>query len=465
MITCSICNLSCNGIKALSCHLTKQHKDITKQQYYNLYLKSNEKEGKCVICENDTKFRNIAEGYSKTCSNRCTQLQPEIKEKIKNTFLQNYGDHPLRIKEIKDKAKQTFVKNIGLEKQIKEKPIKTTINKNECILNNNSEENNKNRSFECIDCGIIFENHLNDERVFRCLNCYTKIAGTSMYENEIVDFIKSIKNDIEIILNDRTIIEPFDLDIYLPEYKVAIDFDGFFYHSESKGKNHSYHLNKTNLCKEKDITLLHIFEDEWVYKSHVIKSIILNKLGLIPNKIFARKCVIKEVTPAEAREFLENNHIQGNVCSSIKLALFYNDEMVSLLTFGKSRFNKNYEYEIHRFCSKLNTSVVGGFSKLFKYFVNKYSKSIITYADLRYGTGNVYLNNGFDLLHASKPNYYYFKLPSILRESRNKYQKHKLEKKLDYFNPGLSEIENMRINGYDRIWDCGNNVFVYKEGS
>jgi hypothetical protein len=127
----------------------------------------------------------------------------------------------------------------------------------------------------------------------------------------------------------------------------------------------------------------------------------------------------------------------------------------------KPLYNKKYEWEIIRFCNKLNTSVVGGFSKLLKYFKNEHNGSIITYADKRHSNGNLYKNNGFEELHDSKPNYFYVKKRDIF--SREKFQKHKLKDLFENFNPDLTEWENMQLNNYDRIWDCGNKVFELRQ--
>jgi len=126
-----------------------------------------------------------------------------------------------------------------------------------------------------------------------------------------------------------------------------------------------------------------------------------------------------------------------------------------MLTYGKSRFNKNYDYEILRFCNKINTSVVGGLSRLLK---NANLKSVITYADLRYGTGKGYLNCGFQFSLMSSSSYYYLK--DNQKFTRFQFQKHLLSEKLDIFDPTLTEWQNMQLNGYDRIWDCGTSIFV-----
>ena len=160
-----------------------------------------------------------------------------------------------------------------------------------------------------------------------------------------------------------------------------------FWHS-TRYKNKKYHSKKSDLCSEKDIKLFHIWEDDWINKKEIVKSIIKSKLNIIDNKIYARKCEIKEINNKICSEFLENNHIQGNINCKIKIGLYYDNELISIMTFGKKRLalgNKtqnNNEYEMLRFCNKLNTSVVGGASKLFKYFIQKYDPiEIISYAD------------------------------------------------------------------------------------
>ena len=156
------------------------------------------------------------------------------------------------------------------------------------------------------------------------------------------------------------------------------------------------------------------------------------------------------------------NHLQGNVYGVVNLGLFYEDELVQLISIGKSRYNKNYEYEILRFCTKLNTTVLGGFSKLYKHFVELYNPtSVITYADARFGSGKVYLNSNFEYKHLSQPNFFY--LFNGKRESRIKYQKYKLSELLETFDPNLTGWENMKLNGFDKIWDCGNYRFEWNK--
>lgn len=253
--------------------------------------------------------------------------------------------------------------------------------------------------------------------------------------------------------NDRSILEGKELDIV---YKnLAIEYNGLFWHSEARVGKY-YHLEKTEKAFQKGYKLIHIFENEWLYKRSIVESRINNLLNR-STKLYARKCNILTDIP---KDFLELNHIQGNAAASVRLGLEYNNEVVAVMTFSKSRFSKKYEWELVRFCNKLNIIVVGGASKLLKYFERTYNpKSIVTYADRRWSGGELYETLGFEFSHASEPNYWYFKKNPIL-ESRIKYQKHKLKDILEDFDSTLTEVENMYNNGYNRIFDCGNLVFT-----
>jgi len=295
-----------------------------------------------------------------------------------------------------------------------------------------------------------------------CSKCST---FNTKSEKEIVDFIKTELKINNIIENDRKILNGKELDIYLPEHNLAIEFNGIYYHS-NVFVNKNYHLNKTEECEKQGIQLLHIFEDEWIYKSDIVKSIIKNKLGLTENKVYGRKCEIKEINNNDLiRNFLDNNHIQGFVGSKYKIGLFYENKLVSLMTFGNKRYftnntSKEGEYELLRFCNKLNTSVIGGASKLFKYFLNKYNPNeIISFADRRYSNGNLYSNLGMEMGENSKPNFFYSK--NQKRMSRVGFQKHKLSKKFDNYNSNIPTNIFLHQMGYIKIYDCGNKKYIY----
>jgi hypothetical protein len=317
--------------------------------------------------------------------------------------------------------------------------------------------------FRCLKCKNIIEWWIANGLDPICRFCTPKISGFSYLEKELLNYIKNIYNE-KIEDNKRFYFDGnhfHELDIYLPDINTGIEFNGIYWHSELEGKDRHYHIDKQNFFKNLNINLIQVFESEWVNKNEIVKSILKSKLKLLENKIYARNTTVKIISYKDTKIFLNKNHIQGYANSSINLGLFHLDELVSLMTFGKSRYNKNYDYELLRFCNKLNYNIPGAFSKLLKYFKDSYDfKSLISYADKRFSIGNVYLNNGFKLINESKPNYFYFhKNKSNELLSRVKFQKHKLKDKLNVFDENKTEWENMKYNGYNRIWDCGNYVF------
>ena len=290
-------------------------------------------------------------------------------------------------------------------------------------------------------------------------------------QKEIYEFVKSFYNG-EVLFNTADIIPPYELNVYIPEKKVAIEFKSLMFDSYGvsdiplfnnyKDEDKKCFLVKTEKCEEQGIKLFYIFEDEWLHpvKREIWKSKIKIEMGFIETKINARDCEIKEVSSSESSAFLKANHLQGIAPSSVKLGLYYKNNLVELLTMGQSRFNKRYTWELTRACSKLNTTVRGGFSKLLKYFKEHYEGSIISYGNRRwaYAERNVYKENGSPLLTAA-PNYFYFMPGEYVLMSRQRFQKHKLEGKLKTFDKDKTETENMYNNGYRRIYDCGNLVY------
>ena len=300
-------------------------------------------------------------------------------------------------------------------------------------------------------------NYLNKNSIL-CRHCES-YNGTSRGEKDIVDLIRLVVS-CTLIENDRTILNGKELDIYIPDRKLAFEYDGLYWHKDNGSDNdRNRHLFKTELCESKGIHLVHIFENEWLNKRSIVESRIKNLLGVYDKIVYARKCEVKEVSSKESFEFQNMNHIQGGVHSSVNIGLYYDDELISLMTFSKPRFNKKYDWELVRFCNKIGYHVPGGASKLLKHFERTYNpKSIISYADRRWSKGNLYSKIGFKQVSTSKPNYWYIVDGQL--ESRVKYQKHKLKNILEHFDESKSEVQNMKENGYNRIFDCGNLVFL-----
>jgi len=320
-------------------------------------------------------------------------------------------------------------------------------------------EFNEKYPFKCNRCSNHELQDISDGKWPKCSICDKKF---STFQTEIQDYISTLTPTPKIY-NDRSIIYPYELDVYIPDHKIAIECDSLCYHSEVFGsKNKSYHLNKTHKCFVKELRLLHIWDSEWKSKQEIVKSILSNIFSK-NQRVYARKCKVVELKRKPTVDFLNKNHIQGADKSTVKLGLLYDNEIVSVMTFCKSRFNKNFEWEIGRFCNKIGITITGGASKLFKYFVKNYNpKSIITYSDRRYFSGEIYLNLGFTFHDNTPPNYHYILNGYTATQNRVTWQKHKLKDKLLEFDNSSSEWENMKNHGFDRIWDCGHSKWIWK---
>ena len=344
-------------------------------------------------------------------------------------------------------------KNIALNRyNLKIQDIKNDIIISVCDKCNKSFEAN----YQVLYNRFVYNNTL-------CTEC-NPINSLSDGETQLQNFIKDNYVD-DIVLNDRKIIAPYELDIYIPELKIAFEFNGLYWHSELY-KDKKYHLDKTEKCEKLGIQLIHIFQDDWEFKKEIVKSIILNKLNKTPEKIYARKCTISKIQDNKLiRKFLNENHLQGYVNSEIKIGLFYNNELVSIILFGKKRkimnsSANNNDYEMYRFCNKLGTNIIGGVSKLFSYFIKNYNFSkIISYADRSYFNGNNYLKLGFRLDGKTEPNYYY--VIGRKREYRFKFRKDILVK--NGFDANKTEHEIMLERKIYRIYNSGNFRMIYEK--
>jgi very-short-patch-repair endonuclease len=335
--------------------------------------------------------------------------------------------------------------------------VKDAINSDYSIINDMSGINASKATLIHHKCGKTFQRWIKNGRWnnIKCPHCEYSI---SKIESDILQVVNSFT------LAHKTQIDGVEFDIFAPSMNIAIEINGLYWHSESQGKNRQYHLNKYNIANENGIRLIHIFEDEITNQRDIVLSRLKNIFRKTKYKLYGRKCIIKELDTKTKDAFLNKYHIQGTDRSSIRLGAYYKNRLVAVMTFGKNRYGKDDDcIELIRYATIASFNCIGVAGKLLKHFERNYSPSKIkTYADLRWSNGNLYEKLGFEHTHNSPPNYFY--IINGLRESRIKYQKHKLETKLDIFDPLLSEYENMKANGYDRIWDCGNMVFVKSYG-
>lgn len=473
------------------------------------------------------RLRNRRTYCSKKCSGNNPEVIKKIVESQAKTFTEKYGMHPMKTNATKEKLKESVMKKHGVEWISKKDGWYDTIKENNLIKYGIEHYNNvdkrkqtciekygvdnptkspeilnsiiktkhnfhydylkqlyltnnitllfnkedydgyhftKKYKFQCIKCNYIFESSVyNLEKIF-CEKCDPDRKDT--LENSFFEFLSSLSPATIIKRHDRSILYGKELDFYLPEKKIAFEINGLYWHSENgNGIYKNYHLNKTKGCFAHGIRLIHIFENEWRDKSDILKSVIKTILNCNNTKIFyARKCKIKEVSPADKNTFLNNNHLQKEDKSSIKLGLYLNEDLISIMTFNKkSRFDSSVEWELSRFCNLKDTIVVGGASKLFSYFINTYHpKSIVSYSDRRFFSGEIYKILNFQFVKNTQPSYHYISPDYKNTFNRMNFQKHLLHKKLQLFDCNLTEWENMKNNGWDRIWDCGNSKWIWK---
>ena len=294
-----------------------------------------------------------------------------------------------------------------------------------------------------------------DSNVITCTFC-NKIAVHSIEEKSLTSFIKSIYIG-EVIENCRKVINGREIDIYIPEKKLAIEFDGLYWHNEVN-KEPTYHLQKTELAERADIQMIHVFEDEWLYQQEVVKSRIKQLLGL-NRRIYARKCKCSVISHDVSKQFLDKYHLQHSCNSKYDYGLYYNDELVAVMTFGSTRFSHNNACELLRFATKTDISIIGGASKLFKHFLKEHPEitNIVSYADRRWSIGNLYKQLGFTFTSKTKPSYYY--IVDYKRQNRMNFQKHKLV--AEGFDPNKTEHEIMLERKIYRIYDCGSLKFEF----
>jgi hypothetical protein len=431
-------------------------------------LEINQKRRESYLSKSSLEKKEIYKKRVKTIENKWGNYQNFIDYRldcIKNSSIEKWGvEHHFKSDIIKNKRINSY-KNGVIDK------IKNLLPDNLTFV---LKEDNRNSTDSiirllCKKCNSEFDinRQLLISRKLKnceiCLNCNPILSGKSNREIEVYNFIKDNYNGY-ILTNVKNIISN-ELDIYIPNLKLAFEFNGLFWHSELF-KNKFYHLEKTKECLDKGIELIHIWEDDWDLKKDIVKSIIINKLGKTPNKIWARKCEIIELEDNKlVKEFLEKNHIQGFTGSKVKLGLLFKGELVSLMTFGKIRrslgnkTSKKGSYEMLRFCNKLNTNVVGGASRLFKYFnINYNFDEIISYSDSSRGKGNFYKKIGFNLLFETVPNYYW--IIDGVKKHRFNFRKDKLVK--EGADSNKTEVEIMSEKGYYRIFDCGSRKWIFK---
>lgn len=400
-------------------------------------------------------------------------LNPEVKDKIKQGFVQKYGvENPMQNPETRQKVKDTLWKDISPEQKL----FKEANTLREALINLNTTLDRKPTVEEIVSAsgyikpGSLYRNGLSDHR-----DLYILGGTTSKAEEEIA---ARLSEYVEIVQNNRSLLgNGQEIDIYVPSAKVGIEYCGMYWHSSNSTaanghfKPKDYHYNKFIAAKEHGIHLIQIFEDEYAANPDLIISKLLHYCGVNTNtdsiRIHARKCNIKEIEAAEAKDFLNANHTQGFAGATMRLGAFFEDELIAVMQFGKNFRSADSGYELNRFATNVKYRIPGIFSKMLKDAARRYDiKRFYSFADMRWVNpeNNVYKNNGWVLESTSKQDYSYYDNQKKIRIHKASLQKKEIAKKYpEYYDETLTEIQMTdQIPNMLRIYDAGKQKYTYE---
>jgi hypothetical protein len=381
---------------------------------------------------------------------------PEVKEKIKNHWLAPHGvEHIKQIPQILAKCQTTLMKNYGVSN-----PAQIGIPPDSLLILSSPEllsDHLKQYSLSELGKKLSVRVELIKSYHHRLGLDIIPKNSRSLLEDEVFDFLQSLS--VKIIRNDRKIVAPQELDFLLPDHKIAIEFNGLYWHSENAGKkNKHYHASKFNRCFDQNIQLITIWDDEWINNQHIVKNHIRHLIHQTPSVIGARKLAIKEISLIQANEFLENNHIQGSVMTSkYTLGAFHNDVLVSVLTTVKLSDTSS---SITRWAVNQEHSYPGLLSRFLKFLHRNHNQTQIeTISDSRWSLGKSYQASGFVLDHEITPDYQY--TDYVIREHKFNLRKNKIQKRYNIDITAKTEKQLCDQLGFDRIWDCGKKKWVW----
>jgi hypothetical protein len=413
----------------------------------------------------------------------CSEI---TKEKVRQTNNANYGsDYPMQNETFRANVEQHNIDKYGVKTTLLvpefiEKSNHTNLNRYGVInpiqnerVKEKAAATNSTKLYGVPDIMVWrddFVNVMRDQGITAALQKYPTIGIQTAMRYFVPDDLKKngsvtqndvhkqLENNTDIIFesNVRSIVpnnNRLEIDLINREHKISIEFNGLYWHRDAHQKD----IDKANAMR--DMGYQHIILDEtdiWTDRIPFISEMI----NPIKKTIYARKCHVSTISSSEAKTFLTQYHLQGFTGGPIRYGLFYNEELVQVMTFGNPRYDKSYDYELIRLCSKFGFSIVGGANKLFKRFINDHNNpSIISYCDFKYFSGDVYERLGFDFVRLNPHGYVWFNDGEVLK--RYQTMKHKLNELLENFDPKLTEVQNMENHKYIKIPDLGQKVFSY----
>ena len=381
----------------------------------------------------------------------------EVKEKIKQTNLERYGaESPFQSDEVREKIKKTNLEKYGVENVLSSNEVK------EKIKQTNYERYGVPYTLQADEVKERIR-QTNLERYGVEYYCETEHAR----ENNKPYKISKINKEFSDILTSLNINNDLEFSIGHKSYDIKVDntlieIDPTFTHNTSLpafSNEHisiDYHLNKTKLANENGFNCIHVFD--WDDKDKIINMFLPKSI------LYARQCEVKEISLKEANDFLNLYHLQnGLMKQDVCLGLFYNDSLVEVMTFGKPRYNKNYDYELLRLCTHKDYKVTGGTKKLFKYFLDNYKpNSIISYCDKSKFSGEVYTRLGFTLKGEAKPSRHWYNIKEKKHITDNLLRQRGFDQLFGTnYGKGTSNDELMLEHNFVEVYDCGQSTYIW----
>lgn len=433
-----------------------------------------------------SKTSEFKDKFKETCNTKFGVDNPakldSVKQKMKATSFTRYGaEYALQNKEVLDKRSATNIEKFGGNSPMNCEIVKATHRQSmleKCGVENNKHLLLSESAKTALDNAALLEEWIGTKSateiaknlsvdVTTVIN-YLKRHGihdklhrhsSSFMESVLADFLT--EHNIAFEQNNRKIIAPQELDFYIPAANLAIELCGVYWHSESNGKDKTYHYNKWKRCRDKGITLLTYFDDEFNRSLNVIKSKILYELGLSTAiRIGARQVTLGTPSNDDEVKLLNENHIQQHLKSrQFKIGAYYDGKLIGLMCASQ----RKADLEITRYVTDVNYLCNGLFSKLLSHLIKdlNFKGNVTSFSDNCHGYGKLYQNNGFSVDSEVKPAYYYT-YSGRPRENRQSYMKSKIAAKFDVDVSAKTEEQLMKDQGYDRVWDCGKIKWIKK---
>jgi len=425
--------------------------------------------------EHTSKLQIVQEKRNHTMIQRyggdCSFVIPELNEKRKQTMISVHGvEHALQSQSCLEKRAHTMIARYGENSPAKcADLIEKTKDTNNIrygadfysqhhMISNGSLERLQDIEYMQYEHHVLLKSvsilaeqlevvPITVQRYLKQHNIEEVSYSGSCGQSKLTEFISL--HPYTTVINSK-VLGKKEIDVYLPELKIGFEYNGLYWHSELSGMDSNYHLDKLTLCNKSGISLYQIWSCEWEQKQDIVKSYI-NDILKLNNPIYSNDYVIHLLSINESEIFFNTNHIYGYQYANISYGLFLDNELVYALSM-----NDNL---IIQHTNILNNNIINGLNTLLLYIIQQHEfNTIIAHTDNRWDHGILYEQLGFVHTNNNSPSYYYFNL------NKNKYLISKREiDKLDLiWDTNNTEWENMKNNGYNRVWDCGDTTWELK---